>query len=239
MKTNNSLISPMGKTIGSRISVPDGYERIAVKKSSYSWYLRNYSLQPNGTKVRCYNGKLKRPANVYTAVLKMDIGNKNLQQCADSAMRLRADFLYSQKRYSKIHFNLLGENKTVYYKDWADSSYSYESLRKYLDYVYAYANTASLKEEMEKVNINNIKIGDVFVKAGTLHHAEIVVDVAIDKRTGKRIFLLAQGYSPAQDVHILLNFNNKNLSPWYSSDFNVLKTPQFNFSRDDLRRFKD
>jgi hypothetical protein len=67
-----------------------------------------------------------------------------------------------------------------------------------------------------------------------------VMDVAVDKKTGKKVFLVAQSYMPAQDIHILQNPNDKDLSPWYSADFgDVLKTPEWDFSKKALRRFVD
>jgi hypothetical protein len=43
---------------------------------------------------------------------------------------------------------------------------------------------------------------------------------------------------PAQDIHILKNFNDKELSPWYSEDFgSVLETPEWDFDRNSLRRY--
>ena len=66
----------------------------------------------------------------------------------------------------------------------------------------------------------------------------IVVDMAINRKEGKVIFLLAQSYMPAQDIHILKNPGNSQLSPWYSTDFgDKLVTPEWEFTRDDLMRF--
>ena len=37
-------------------------------------------------------------------VLNIDIGKKDLIQCADAAMKLRADYLFEKKRYDQIKF---------------------------------------------------------------------------------------------------------------------------------------
>jgi hypothetical protein len=66
-----------------------------------------------------------------------------------------------------------------------------------------------------------------------------VVDMAVNINSGKKIFLLAQSYMPAQDIHILTNPNNQNLSPWYELDFNgELITPEWIFKKSDLHSFK-
>jgi len=49
---------------------------------------------------------------------------------------------------------------------------------------------------------STIEPGDVMIRAGSPGHAMLVVDVAEDER-GRRIYLLAQSYMPAQDIHIV------------------------------------
>ena len=51
--------------------------------------------------------------------------------------------------------------------------------------------------------------------------------------------MLAQSYMPAQDIHILQNFENEEISPWYSVkelEFNF-RTPEWTFSINQLKRF--
>ncbi len=83
-----------------------------------------------------------------------------------------------------------------------------------------------------------MQVGDVWIKGGAPGHAEIVVDMAVNRLTGKKIFLLAEGYMPAQDIHILLNPRTPLLGPWYELD-NVPKlvTASWIFSAQDLRRW--
>jgi hypothetical protein len=67
-----------------------------------------------------------------------------------------------------------------------------------------------------------------------------VVDLAENPSTGHRIMLLAQGYTPAQDVHILNNPENTALSPWFDArvtgEMNILGWP---FERKHLRRWPE
>ena len=95
---------------------------------------------------------------------------------------------------------------------------------------------------MKTVSYTSLQPGDVFIKGGSPGHAVIVVDVAVHPTTKKKVFLLAQSYMPAQQIHILVNPVSRSLSPWYElaeTDAGKLYTPEWIFSRKDLKRFKE
>jgi len=78
-----------------------------------------------------------------------------------------------------------------------------------------YAGSFSLSKELHRVqDVNEMKISDVFIDGGFPGHAVIVVDMAVNRRTEKKVFLLAQSYMPAQDIHVLKNLTNSTLVPW-------------------------
>lgn len=110
-----------------------------------------------------------------------------------------------------------------------------------MDLVFTYAGTWSLEKEMQAVkDINQMQIGDVFIKGGSPGHAVIVLDIAENPQTKEKIFLLAQSYMPAQDIQVLINPNDAKLSPWYSINFtNELVTPEWTFEKKQLKRFVD
>jgi len=83
-----------------------------------------------------------------------------------------------------------------------------------------------------------MQIGDVFIKGGFPGHAVVVLDMAENDRTGQRVFLLAQSYMPAQDIHIMKNPTNASLSPWYKIPLDdTLRTPEWIFEKFDLKCF--
>jgi hypothetical protein len=254
--SQNTLIDPKGITLEQRFKTPKGFSRIDDASGGFDNYLRTVKLKEAGAQVYTYNGKLKQPDDVYEGVLDFDIGTKDLQQCADAVMRLRAEFLYSQKQYDKIHFNFTNGKKAEFVKyaegyrfnaksnTWskvAAKDYSYKNFRNYLDLVFSYAGSLSLSRELKPVaSVNDIKPGDVFIKGGSPGHAVIVMDVAINSATKEKIFLIAQSYMPAQHIHILKNFSDAELSPWYRTNFGrTLRTPEWDFSKDQLMRFED
>jgi len=221
------------------IPVPEGYTRISVAEGSYADYLRNLELKTEDNQVYLFNGKKKWNQSAQFAVLRIDAGTRDLQQCADAVMRLRAEYLYAQNNYSDIHFNFLSDGKPRYFKDYAGSDLSYKKFRKYMDYIFSYANTSSLKDELKKVeDVRSIQIGDVFIQKGRPYgHAITVMDLA-ENEDGEIIFMLSQSYMPAQDIHILKNPENKNISPWYRlKRTGILETPEWTFQFEDLMRF--
>lgn len=255
-KTNNIVKSNLsGNTIQQRFQLPSGFVREEKSKSSFGYFLRNLPLKPLGANVLYYDGTVKYNRNVYEAVVNLPIGKQDLHQCADAVMRLRADYFYSQKQYEKIHFNFTNGfrvdfskwaagyriavkgNKTSWVKT-AKPSVSYETYWKYLETVFMYAGTASLEKELKAIKVSNVNIGDVFIKGGFPGHAVIVVDIAVNPKTNKKIMLLAQSYMPAQELQILKNPNSSSLNSWYATDFGTsLKTPEWTFNSSQLKRF--
>ena len=254
-RSTNSIITPAGKTIKERFSPPAGFERKSVSVSSFGYYLRGLPLKKHGSTVLYYNGQEKTNDDIYSGVVAMDIGNKDLQQCADAVMRLQAEYLYKTGQAKNIHFNFTngfnakyslwmdgqrisvrGNNVSWVAAGQADNSYT--SFRKYMDMVFLYAGTLSLSRELEPVEYEMLSIGDVFIQGGSPGHAVIVVDVA-ENAAGKKVYLLAQSYMPAQETQILNNPMNKDISPWYELDEteDVIQTPQWRFHSGDLKRF--
>ena len=243
-----------GVTIEERYPTPTNYRRVEVATNSFGEFLRAQKLKAYGKKVIYFNGREKKSNGVYDSVFDVDIGDRDLHQCADAIMLLRGEYLYSHGLYDELSFNFVSGFKAEY-KKWVegyrikvdgnnvsyykatDQSDSYESFRKYMDMVMAYAGTLSLEQELESVDIDDMEIGDVFIIGGSPGHAIIIVDMAVNL-DGEKVFLLAQSYMPAQQTQILVNPMDKDISPWYSlKDKEKLITPEWNFELGDLKRF--
>lgn len=242
--------------LSKQIPTPTGYERISLEKASFGTWLRGLPLLPQNAKVMLYNGQEKPYQEGAYRVLDIDIGKRDLQQCADAIMRLVAEYHYSKKDYAAIHFNYTSGH-TIRFSDWSKGkkpiikgskvsfsasnnshNTSYKNFKKYLTNVYCYAGTASLSKELSSKKVSDISPGDIFIWGNFPGHAVMVMNVAKHKQTGKKIFLLAQSYMPAQSIHVLQNFNDESLSPWYSEDFGAeLLTPEWTFDRNALKTF--
>lgn len=251
-----SLLDESGKTIETRFKTPTNFERVNQSEDSFGYYLRNLPLKPHGVKVKLYDGRIKADRGVYNAVVDMEIGKKDLHQCADAVMRFRAEYLWNQKRYEDIHFNFTNGFR-VDYSNWMQGkrlnisgnsiswinkkapSNTYADFWAYMEMIFNYAGTLSLSQELEAVTISDMKIGDVFIRGGSPGHAVLVVDMAEKIETGEKIFLLAQSYMPAQETQVLKNPNNDYSSLWYSLKEITLNliTPEWTFDSDELKRF--
>ncbi len=121
-------------------------------------------------------------------------------------------------------------------------SNTYPTLQEYLKTIFTYAGSYSLEQELHPVeHSGEMQIGDVFIEGGFPGHAMIVVDMAQHTVTHKRVFLLAQSYMPAQNIHIVHNpKKGESADPWYDLDFGEeLHTPEWTFRKTQLKRFCD
>ncbi len=234
------------------IPLPKSFKR--AETDAFGAFLRHLKLKKDKT-VYLYDGRLKGNQSAQFAVLDVSVGDRDLQQCADAVMRLRADFLFGKKQFDAIKFSdgdgfvmnfdrwavgnriVFSQNK-LHWETCKNCNASELSFMNYLNVVFAFAGTATLSKELTPLsNVSDIEVGNVFIKGGSPGHAVIVVDVAVNLE-GKKVFLLAQSYMPAQDIHVLKNLSDVKLSPWYSTDFeDVLNTPEWRFKKEELKKF--
>ncbi len=211
------------------IPVPEGFTRTVEEPGSFAQWLRKVPLKKDNT-VYLYNGEKKQNQEAQHSVLDFETGNKNLQQCADAVMKLRAMYLFNKKAYSSILF-FDNEGKRYAF----DAPFTQNHLNSYLERVFGMCGTASLSKQMKKTNIKQMEAGNAFVRGGFPGHAAIVVDMATDGK-GRKFYLLAQSYMPAQDIHILKNPMNETFSPWYElNSEEVIETPEYTFKSDEIK----
>jgi hypothetical protein len=227
--------SPGEQTLEQRFPPPPGFVRAVAAPGSWAAWLRGLPMKPINAPVLIHTGARKWRQDVHAAVIDIDVGKRDLQQCADAIMRLRAEWLFAQNRKQEIRFNDT-EGKRLSFSARRDSGYA--SFRKYMDYVFAYAGTYSLARELKPATLPTLQAGDVFIKGGFPGHAVIVADVVENALTGEKRFLLVQSYMPAQEMHVLKNPAAADGSPWYVAAFaGDLVTPEWTFAAGSLRRW--
>lgn len=255
-----SLVNKDGDNIETRYKTPEGYTRVKVANDSFGEFLRQEKLKKYGEKSYYYNGKAKPSEGVYDSVFDIDLGGKNLLHCADACFKFRGDYLYKSGQYDKIKFNFVSSGVadfSKYTKGYrvdpesgqyflmAEPDSSEAVYKKFMNLVYGYCGTLSLVKDTHYVDIDDMQIGDVFVRGGTpgtkrVGHAIMVIDMA-ENHKGQKVFMLAQSYMPAQQTQVLVNKADKELSPWYSLDqvkkAGKMVTPQWTFELNELKRF--
>jgi len=245
--------APGADTIATRFQPPEGYARVAVADGSFGAWLRNLPLLPGTPDVLLYDGTPKHNQTAQVAVIDIDVGNRDLQQCADAVIRLRAEYLRWAGRDRDVCFRFTNGEPAAWSR-WAEGfrptiegrraswartakpARGYSAFRGYLTAVFRYAGTASLERELGPAD--RVEPGDVFVEGGFPGHAVIAVDVA-ESRAGRAV-LLAQSYMPAQQVHVLVNPADPEASPWYEYDpSSSFVTPEWRFDSGRAMRFSE
>lgn len=252
-KEKDALIDPAGHTIETRILLPSGYVRPKAETGSLLEYLRTFPVKEDGSPVFLYDGTEKWNQNAHAAVLKLPIENADLQQCADSIMRMYAEYFLATGQEERISFHFTNGFEAPYTKwrdgyrikvdgnqvSWVESAGyddSYETFVKYMRIIFTYAGTLSMDAEAEPITAEELQPGDVFLKGGSPGHVVMVVDLC-ENEQGQKAFLLAQGYMPAQEFHILKNPASET-DPWYYEDEikYPFSTPEYVFEERSLQR---
>lgn len=248
-----AIINPEGKILQERVAPPLGYERTEEKGDSLTTFLRRYPLKKAGKPVLLYNGEEKANQSAHVAVFKLPLEKEDLQQCADSVMRVYAEYFWNTGRKERISFRFVdgfqaeyskwrsgyrirtGESRSSWVPGGARDD-SYENFKKYLRMVFAYAGTLSMEQESKKIKLSEAATGDIFLYAGSPGHVVMVVDVCRSS-DGKKAFLLGQGFMPAQEFHLLKNPLHED-DPWYYLEevSYPLQTPEYSFEKGSLRR---
>ncbi|MEN9639379.1 MAG: hypothetical protein RLZZ262_1247 [Bacteroidota bacterium] len=249
-QTTSLEVVKTGHTISSRFNPPEGFSRGAGAQSDQ--FFRQLKLHPDGHSVHLFNGALKSNQSVHAAVLTYDVGKADLQQCADACIRLIAEYLWQEKRYDDIHFYLTNGWRMDYSEwrkgkrlavrgnttQWVASTgvdTSYACFRSYLDHVFMYAGTLSLSKEIQPVEFNDLRIGDVIVQGGSPGHAVIIVD-KVEHSNGEVRYMLAQSYMPAQEIHILKTPTSG--SVWHTiNSKEQVETAEWTFESPQFGRF--
>ena len=247
--------------LAQRFAPPPGCQRVAVAPGSWGEWLRWLPLRPAGTPARLYNGELKSQQEVVAAVVNIDPGTQDLQQCADAVIRLRAEYLFAANQADSIHFHLTSGydfrftdfvagrsfrvvGETVQPAARPAETASHAALGRYLLPTFGYAGTRSLSRELRPVPLAEARPGDVFIHGGSPGHAVLVLDVAVQPATGQRYLLLAQSYMPAQDIHVLQNIYADapalRNQAWFAvpgPEAGRFGTPEWSFDAEELARF--
>lgn len=209
------------RTVGD-LPLPLGFERVEAKPGSFAAWVRALPLKPLGTPLTYYNaqspdkcGKWARWQCLNAAVLDVPRWGSN-EDCAAAAIRLRAEYLFAEKRYSDIRFqNTNGQMLT--YTGGNDK----KTLERFVRKAYGCCYTGTLVKQMPKRKLSEVQPGDVFVytkgNGRKMGHAITVGDVAINPRTGAKALLLIESNYPNRNLHVIRNISLRSMY-WHIID---------------------
>lgn len=236
-----------------RFAPPQGYLRIVVPDGRFGAWLRALPLKPSGAPILLYTGQPRGTQSGAAAIIDIDVGRANLQQCADAIIRLRAEYLRATGRGHALAFRFTNGERYAYADflagrrpmprgnavTWVSAHSSTDTramFRAWLDVIFTYAGTISLARELVRIaDPSKVEPGDVLIQPGSPGHAIVAVDVAEREGGGDRVAMFAQSFMPAQSVHVL---RGPVAGAWYPiSGDAVLDTPDWRFAAADLRRF--
>ncbi|MFL5349574.1 MAG: DUF4846 domain-containing protein [Hyalangium sp.] len=228
------------RSLEAAIAPPPGFTRVEVKPDSFGAWLRGLPLRPAGTPVRDFLGREILPGDspLLAAVAELDVGTADLQQCADSIIRLHAEWLWSRGQKDRIAYRFTSghlarwsayaegdraevSGTKVSWVRTGSEARSRAAFRAYLDMVFTYAGTLSLEREKKRPPREDVQPGDFIVAGGSPGHAVLVLEVAVNA-AGERVVLLGQGSIPAQDFQVFTQGHN---DPWFSWEGEKLVTP--------------
>jgi hypothetical protein len=197
-----------------------------------------------GREVLSYTGEIV-PIGA-ARVVDMPVGTRDLQQCADSALRLRATWQRATGGSPAFHYT---SGYVSAWKAWAAGtrpkvsgskvsavagaaapSTSDAAFEAWMVDLFTYAGTRSLP--LDTVAVTTVMPGDIVVAPGSPGHAVVVLDVATD---GARTWVLVgQGYMPAMDFHVV----DGPAAGWFPVEGDILPTAPIALPWSGLRRWK-
>lgn len=241
---------PAGTLLSHKTSTASPEVKEVPDQNSWPYFLQH--LPETKGLVLDYRGNPVPDQQKHASLIAYDVGTSDLQQCADALMRLRAEYLFGQKRYSEIHFHFVSgqdysyldycngkrpvaSGNNVRWTNGAATAVNHQSLRNYLDFVYAYASTISLAKELK--NADSFAIGTVIIHPGSPGHCFIIVDEA-KTPSGDKLFKLVEGYTPAQSIYVLQNLSEPQLGVWHRLSKGEINTASYSFSSYQLKTFE-
>ncbi len=198
-------VPPGPDTVGAAFPPPAGWERAPT--DDYGRSLLELTLRPEGARVLTHDA-VPVPGHP-GRVVDLPLVPGDLQQCADSAIRLRAEWERAQGRSPVFHATSGDPIPWARYEQgerafsagvklgWRPSA---KELRfeDWLTDVFRWAGTRSLA--LDTVAATEPRGGDLLVSPGSPGHAVVLLDVVT--RGDERLVLVGEGYMPAMSFHV-------------------------------------
>ena len=240
-----------------RFPTPVGLTRVAVDAGGFAAWLRDVPVRADRRTVLDYRGRTVPAAAA--AVVALDLGDGDLQQCADTIIRLHAEFMWATGRSADAAYHFTSGHQSSWPAWLAGERFhiqgarverlagparreDHATFRAWLQHLFRYSGTLSMALDSRSVGVDEaVAAGDFFVDPGSPGHAVMVLDVGVS-RDGRRWGLVGQGYTPAQELHILTAaWPDVIEGVWFAlpeGQHDTLEVPSWRpFARSTARRF--
>jgi hypothetical protein len=248
-------VCTLTETIADRFAPPREFSRVEVARGSYAEWLRQMPLLPPNTDAVDWIGRLALTANEVGGVLDWRLLGQ-VEQCADIALRLAAEYARAKNEDDRIVFRSLS-GESIGWTAWRNGHYAVDSARSaivyhpgagvrgtrsafdgFLRFVMTYANTASIKRDWPVADSSDLRIGDVLVQPGCpgtgMGHLSVVVDICAPV-SGDRLYLFADGFTPARMPVVRQRLQGEPESVWMT--LGQYQEYQIQFGRGTFHRF--
>lgn len=168
--------------------------------------LRDLPVRAADAPILTHDGRVVRH---HGRVIDLPLVPGDLQQCADSILRVRGEWLLSRGADVSFHATsgtplpwsrfAAGEKVVLAGDDLRWTPGPPATWDQYLAAVFTWAGTASLAERETRPD-DRPDPGDVLVDPGFPGHAVLLLDVA--RRGDETFVLVGEGFMPAQDFHV-------------------------------------
>lgn len=225
------------ETVSEAFPPPEGFTRVAG--DAFGASLGALELGPPSEPVRTHDGRI---VGHEARVVELPLTRGDLQQCADSLIRLRATWLRDQGQPVSFHatsgdpmpWSRFVAGETPYAEGnglkWRQGSTG--AWEDYLRLVFMWAGTASLEAHDTVRATGAPRPGDLLLQGGFPGHTVILLDVAT--RGDETLVLVGEGFMPAQTFHVELGPR----AGWFPFPAKQLDLPHWSFGPSHHRRFR-
>ncbi len=250
-------VSARGEDLTTLYPEPLGYRRVAVEAGSFAEYVRHLAVLPDTASVRYYDGRQVQQWPGSPRVIDMPfLFRTDVEQCADMALRLVSEYFWETGKADSLAFRLQNgqeiswrewsvgrrlrydaeSDRHVVSQDAADSSRT--AFEEFLYYLFHWTGSVALKRDLRRIAASELQPGDLIVQntSGAMGHVSVILDAAVND-DGERLYLIANGWTPAQSMFIRQPQAGEGSDGWFTLAGYERHLQGYRFGPFELRRF--